>query len=310
MVMRILRAGFYHASMTDSKGWFFNQLEENDPDRLARRAATLAIVTAPPEPSTGFASVADASRAAGAAVAALLKAGDAAGARRATIEFVVRKFRPGFVATDAFIADLDSYHSVLSPSWRLLSPLHWHWQAAAKERVLTAVGGNFEVVHHAMAASSGLFERAAAVATPKYGASLRARAAASAGGAFPVLAAFDEAEPQQNFLVVKASAAGTTLGGLAPRPMAAGELVMLQLAGTPYSDARFQACSGQRLLTDFMEGVIGAFYPDVPLRPAAFAPVPLYPEVAAALGRSDAKAPAGASVASPAASSEPASAAL
>ena len=274
----LLRTLFAHpVAAASTEGWFFNMLEETDPARKEARARTLAIITAP-GPSTPAEAAAEAGR----AVAALMVQGDKPAARRATIQFVLRKFNPSIVVTEAMVGDMAMASTFFPPSWRIVSPLHWWWQAAAKERLLAAMGGNFDLVHHSTAAL-GLWKVAETVATPAFAA--RVAAATAGGGAFHVLRAFDTAEPLQNIFVAKTA---TTLGGALPTPIGPGGLVVFQLAcAAEFSDSRFMPCSGQRLLTDFIQAVVAAHYPGAALAPVTFAPRPLYPAVTVALTRSE-----------------------
>ena len=245
--------------------YFFGQLENDVPEHLQRHAWTVAQLAA-------FETAApDALTAAAAEVAALNKKGDHVGAAAATMQYVLRFFKPDYVVTRQDVEDVHLIVRMAPPGLLWLSPLHSMWLRAAKDRLHTALGG-IEFLHHAVAASAIYDSAIKPALTDKGLARIRegaAAAGAAAGGSsagYSVLRLFDKTIPTNVFRFVTRE---TTLDGVAPTTLPAGSIVTWTLNNATTREHRFLTCCGQKLVVAFAEAIVRAYDPTLPIAAAA-----------------------------------------
>lgn len=265
-------------SSTD--GWFWGHSDQAPlaPERLANNRRTIAAVA--PTAAT---------RARALEVAAALRAGNKPEARRLTVEWVLSRFRPALTLTHDDIADMEWVQQVTLPGWRWLSPVHGVAVPAARARLATKLGGSSELHHHALA-SLGLAAVLERIAEPSWAAAARA----ATGAPYNILRAFCDAPPAETFRVTSRE---TTLGGLLPKPVPAGTMLILKLKHAEYRDHRFLNCNGQVLITEFAKAVAEAVHPGIAIASAVPSPAPLYPVLAPVFAAPGVDAPAAAAAA-------------
>lgn len=169
---------------------------------------------------------------------------------------VFPRLKPDITPTVALAVDSLTIDRHLIPSLAWISPLHNCRAAAARARVIAAVGRSGALLHHCYTTSAfGRVILPRLVRDPAVVAAIRA-------GKFNPLSLFSGVVDE----IIRTATVPTTLGGLLPAdaPLPRGGLVVVRVADAPSRDGRFGPCAGQRLLLDVVVAVAAALYPDAP----------------------------------------------